>query len=244
VQADEGGDRVKRMTQRESGPGLVLRVFQASVRAGFRRAYPGVCLDADKFLRHVQRTYGLPIRAWKDIRELPEEVVNPVAARIVLSSTRMAALEGMGMGIGGLSTVVPDMGILAVIMLRMLQKLSLIYGFEYSTAEEVIELWVAVASAAGLQLTYEFLERQAAEQIVPRIIDRIAIRVGTEAAEKWAGQLFPLLSAGAAATLNYYFVRSWGRRARRHFLERHRSLSQNRLAVPTRPLEPPGILPI
>jgi hypothetical protein len=104
----------------------------------------------------------------------------------------------------------------------MLQKLSLIYGFEYTSADEETELWLAAATAAGLDLGRDFIEKQAVERIVPRIIDRIAVKVGTEVAEKWSARVIPVLSAGAGGTLNYYFVRSWGRRAQKHFLERHR----------------------
>jgi hypothetical protein len=40
------------------------------------------------------------------------------------------------------------------------------------------------------------------------------------------------LSAGAAATLNYYFVRTWGRRAENHFLEKHRAARKILTTVP------------
>jgi uncharacterized protein (DUF697 family) len=155
----------------------------------------------------------------------------PVAEKIIGSSARMAALEGMGLGVGGLATMLPDMGILAAITIRMLQKLSLIYGFEYSTPEEVKGLWLAAASAAGLDFTREFVEKRTLEHLVPRIADAMAVKVGAEVAEKWVGRLIPLLSAGAAATLNYYFVRSWGARARRHFLEKHRAVREQLFAA-------------
>ena len=41
------------------------------------------------------------------------------------------------------STIVPRSGILAGITLRTIQKLSLLYGFEYNTEEETSELWIA-----------------------------------------------------------------------------------------------------
>jgi uncharacterized protein (DUF697 family) len=138
----------------------------------------------------------------------------------------------MGFGVGGLATVLPDMGVLAAITLRMLQKLSLVHGFEYSTAEEVTALWLAAASAAGMDLAREFVEKQAVEKLVPRIIDAMAVKVGAEVAEKWAARVVPLLSAGAAATLNYYFVRAWGRRAENHFLEKHRAARKILTTVP------------
>jgi hypothetical protein len=84
-------------------------------------------------------------------------------------------------------TIVPDAGILSAITIRMLQKLSLIHGFEYTTDDEVGELWMAAASAAGLDLGRDFVEKQAIERLVPRIIDRIAVKVGAEVAEKVVG---------------------------------------------------------
>jgi hypothetical protein len=213
-----------------SDSSLVSRAFQSALRIGFRRAYPRVQVDAEKFFHHARRAYSLPIESWRDIHSLDEQTLMPAAEKIIWSSARMAALEGMGLGIGGLATMLPDMGILAAITIRMLQKLSLIYGFEYSTPEEVGNLWLAVASAAGLDFTREFVEKRTLEHLVPRIVDAMAVKVGAEVAEKWAGRVLPLLSAGAAATLNYYFVRSWGSRAHRHFLEKHRVVRAKLLA--------------
>ena len=113
---------------------------------------------------------------------------------------------------------------LSAITLRMVQKLSLLHGFEYSTEDENIGLLIAAASAAGVDLGRDFIEKQAAERLVPWLVDRIAVRLGAEVAEKWAGRIFPVVSAGAGATINYYFVRGWGRRAQKHFLARHQSV--------------------
>jgi hypothetical protein len=200
------------------------RILSESARAGFRRAYAQIRVDDVKYLRHVQRAHRLPIESWQDMFLLGPQVVNPIAGSTISAASKIAALEGMGLGIGGFLTVVPDMGILATITLRMLQKLSLLYGFEYATEEETVALWIAVASAAGVDLGRDFLEKQAVERLVPRIIDAVAVKVGAEVAEKWAGRIVPVLSAGVAGAINYYFVRSWGRRAQKHFLARHHSV--------------------
>jgi len=207
---------------RNRKPALLPQLLQTSLRAGFSRAYTQVRVDPVRYLAHIRRAYRLPIESWSDMLYVNEETLKPVARSIVAGSAKIAALEGTGLGFGGLLTIIPDMGILSAITIRMLQKLSLIYGFEYSTESEVAALWIAAASAAGLDLGREFLEKQAIERLVPRIIDRIAAKVGAEVAEKWTGRLVPVLSAGVGGTLNYYFVRGWGRRAQRHFVERHR----------------------
>ena len=59
------------------------------------------------------------------------------------------------------------------------------------------------------------------ERFVPRVMERVAARMGAEVAEKWAGRLIPVLSGVIGGTLNYYFIREWGRRAKDHFRERH-----------------------
>jgi len=218
--------------RRNAGGAWLLSVLVSSLRGGLRQAYLRVQLNPKKYLRHARRAYGLPIKSWQDVHFLEESVLNRAASRIVRSSARTAALEGLGLGVGGFTTLVPDMGILSAITIRMLQKLSLIYGFEYSTDAEITALWVAAASAAGLDFTRDFLEKQAVERLVPRIIDQVAVKVGAEVAEKWAARAVPIFSAAAAASLNYYFVRAWGRRAQRHFLERRRSLTAPRLAGP------------
>ena len=199
----------------------VTQVLSSSAQAGFRRAYQQVRIDEAKYLRHVQRAHRLPIQHWREMFYLGPEVIDPIATRTISAASKMAALEGMGLGLGGFLTAVPDMGILAAITLRMLQKLSLLYGFEYATDDETVALWVAAASAAGVDLGRDFLEKQAVERVVPRIVDQVAVKVGAEVAEKWAGRIVPVVSAGVAGTVNYYFVRSWGRRAQKHFLQRH-----------------------
>lgn len=212
---------------RESENRFSLKLLQPAVLASLRKGYIRVRVDPEKYLNQVQRAYRLPIRSWSEMILLGPEVVDPIANRTIASVTRMAALEGMGFGIGGMLTILPDMGVLSTITIRLLQKLSLLYGFEYATDEQVAELWIAAASAAGLDLGREFIEKQAIERLVPRIIDRIAVKMSAEIAEKWSGRIVPILSAGIGGTLNYYFVRTWGRRAQKHLLARHNSARAN-----------------
>jgi hypothetical protein len=211
----------------------IAELLHESALAGLRRAYDQVRVDPEKYLIRVRRKYRLPIERWSDARFLDRRLIVPAAEHIVKSSARTAALEGVGLGFSGILGTVPDMGILAAITVRMLQKLSLVHGFEYSTGEETAALWLAAGSAAGLDFGREFLEKQATEKLVPKVIDAVAVKMGAEFAEKWVGRIVPVVSAGVAGTLNYYFVRAWGRRAGRHFAEKH---SMGPLATPRAPL--------
>ena len=114
--------------------------------------------------------------------------------------------------------------------MRTLQKLSLIYGFQFSTEEEVAELWIAAASAAGVDITRELLEKGVINRFVPQVIQRIAISASADFVEKWTARLIPVVSSGVGGVLNYYFVRTWGNRALAHFRQRHlESREQRRL---------------
>jgi len=116
---------------------------------------------------------------------------------------------------------VPDLGILSAITMRTIQKLSLIYGFELNTDDEIAELWIAAASAAGVDISRELLEKEVVNRFVPKVIQRIAVEAGADVVEKWAGRLIPVVSSAIGCTLNYYFVRAWGGRARAHFRAKH-----------------------
>jgi hypothetical protein len=147
--------------------------------------------------------------------------LDDLATRFIRSGMKVAAVEGAGLGLGGMLTIVPDLSILAGITLRTIQKLSLLYGFEYSTDEETAELWIAAASAAGVDISRELLEKEVINKFVPRVIQRIAVQASGEVVEKWSGRVIPVASSLIGAGLNYYFVRAWGERARAHFRERH-----------------------
>jgi hypothetical protein len=158
--------------------------------------------------------------------------LDSVADSIIRSGMKMAALEGAGFGLGGLLTIVPDLGILSAITMRTIQKLSLLYGFEYNTDDEMAELWIAAASAAGVDLSRELLEKEVINKFVPRVIQRIAARASTEVVEKWAGRVIPLASSSIGAGLNYWFVRAWGQRALAHFRQRHLAVRQREYSRP------------
>ncbi len=211
----------------------LARRLQKALGKSLGRAYTRVKVDQDHYLERLRNTHSLPIRSFDDMFHLPQETVDHLADQAITAARRIAVLEGAGLGMGGMLTFVPDMGILSAIVIRMIQKLSLIYGFTYSSDEEVATLWLAAASAAGLDLGKEFIEKEAVQRLVPRIVERIAVKMSAEMAEKWAGRLVPVVSGAIGAALNYYFIREWGRRAKEHFREKHR-LMRAQVAFPSR----------
>ncbi len=215
-----------------SSQGWLSHRIEGIVRSSLTRAYETVRVDPARYLFQLKGAHGLPISTYQGMATLPLEVVDDIAEQTIRAGMKIAAVEGAGFGLGGLMTVVPDMSILAAITLRTVQKLSLIHGFEFNTDEEVAELWVAMASAAGVDISRELLEKEVVNKFVPRVIQRIAAQASVEFVEKWSGRLIPLLSSAIGAGLNYYFVRMWGERARAHFREKHLALRQQMLSTP------------
>ncbi len=197
------------------------RRVEDGLRRGFQHAYETVKVDPAKFLLQVRAAYGLPITSFQGVYSVEVSELDDLAHRVIRSGMKVAAAEGAGFGLGGLLTIVPDLGILSAVTLRTIQKLSLVYGFEFNTEEESAELWIAAASAAGVDISRELLEREVISRFVPRVIQRIAAQASAEVVEKWSGRLIPLASSLIGAGLNYYFVRAWGERARNHFRQRH-----------------------
>jgi hypothetical protein len=205
------------------------RRTEEAFRTGLTRAYGTVRVDPDKLLLQLQTAHRLPIATFRGVYTVDVGQLDGIAESIIRSSMKLAAVEGAGFGLGGILTIVPDLGILSAITMRTIQKLSLVYGFEMNTDEEIADLWIAAASAAGVDVGRELLEKEVVNRFVPKVIQRIAARASTEAVEKWAGRLIPIASSAIGSVLNYYFVRAWGERARRHFRARHLVL-RNQLA--------------
>ena len=207
------------------------RKVEGALRGGLMRAYSTVQVDPDKFLMQLKTAYRLPVSGYHGVYSLEIEELDRVADGIIRSGMKMAAMEGAGFGLGGLLTLLPDMGILSAITMRTVQKLSLVYGFQFHTDEEIAELWMAAASAAGVDISRELLEKEIVSKFVPKVIQRIASKASAEVVEKWAGRAIPLASSGIGAALNYWFVKAWGKRAKAHFRERHLAMRAGRRAA-------------
>jgi hypothetical protein len=194
---------------------------ESALRSGFQHAYETVKVDPAKFLLQLRIAHGLPITTFNGLYSIEISALDDVAQQVIRSGAKVAMAEGAGFGLGGFITIVPDLSILAGLTMRTIQKLSLLYGFEYNTEDETAELWIAAASAAGVDISRDLLEKQFVSRFVPRVIQRIAIKASQEVVEKWSGRLIPLASSVIGAGLNYYFVRAWGQRACSHFRQRH-----------------------
>jgi hypothetical protein len=204
-----------------AGGSLLGRSVGAFVRFGVARGVRSVEVKPEDFRKQLANKHGLWIPDFTRMRDVPIERLDAIAKTLIRDAERMAAAEGAGFGLGGMITLLPDTSFLTLITLRLIQRLSLLYGFDTSARGERLEMWKAAAAAAGVDFGKDFAEKQILERMIPRIAQRLAVKIGVESAEKWAARLIPLASSAVGGTLNFVFVRGWGRRVQRHLRARH-----------------------
>ena len=185
----------------------VTKLFRFGLRGGMR----SIEINREDFRRYLARKHKIYVADFRQLRNFPVEQLDSVAAALVRDAQRLALLEGAGFGLGGMITLVPDAGLLTIITLRLIQRLCLLYGFDFRNDEQKSELWLA-AAATGIDFGKDLAEKGLVEKIAPMIVERLAVRLGAEAAEKWVARLIPLASSAICGGLNFGFVRAWGRR--------------------------------
>ena len=200
---------------------LAGRTFSRFLRFGVLRGLRSIEINPEGFRQQLANKYGLWVPDFARMRDVPTERLDAIAKALIRDAERLALAEGAGFGLGGMITFLPDASLLTVITLRLIQRLSLLYGFEAHGHDQRIEMWKAAAAASGIDYGKDLAEKQILEKLVPRIAERFAAKVGAEAAEKWAGRLIPLASSAIGGALNFTFVRGWGRRVHRHLRAKH-----------------------
>jgi len=191
------------------------------LRFGLRRGLRSVEVKPEDFRRQLANKHGLWVPNFSRMQDVPLERLDEIAKSLIRDAARLAMAEGAGFGLGGMVTVLPDAGLLTAITLRLIQRLCLLYGFESRGQDERMELWMAAAAASGIDYGKDLAEKQMFEKLAPRIVERLAIRLGRETAEKWVGRLIPLASSAVGGALNFSFVRAWGHRVQRNLRAKH-----------------------
>jgi hypothetical protein len=204
------------------------------LRFGLLSGMRSVEIDREAFRKQLSSKHGLWVPNFERMKDVPIERLDAIAKSLIRDAERLALAQGAGFGLGGMMTLVPDAGLLTVLTLRLIQRLSLLYGFDAKSSDERLEMWKAAATAAGIDYGKDLAEKQLFEKLAPRIAERLAVRIGAESAEKWAGRLIPLASSAIGGGLNFYFVRGWGRRVQRNLRSRHMQM---------RRAEPPAMRP-
>jgi uncharacterized protein (DUF697 family) len=205
------------------------------LRLGLRRGMRSVEVHPEDFRRQLADKHGLWVPNFTRMHDVPLERLDAIAKTLIRDAERLALAGGAGFGLGGVLTLLPDASLLTAITLRLIQRLCLLYGFETGGRDDRAELWMAAATATGVDYGKDLLEKQMFEKLAPSIAKRLAVKLGEETAEKWVGRLIPLASSAIGGALNFSFVRGWGRKVQRNLRERHVLVRASRSASSIEP---------
>src|SRR3984893_5143655 len=191
------------------------------LRFGLRRGIRSIEVRPEDFRRQLADKHGLWVPNFSRMHDVPLERLDAIAKTLIRDAERLAFAEGAGFGLGGMVTLLPDASLLTAITLRLIQRLCLLYGFETRGRDDRAELWMAAATATGVDYGKDLVEKHMFEKLAPQIAKRLAVKLGQETAEKWGGRLISLASSAIGGALNFSFVRGWGRRVPRHLRAKH-----------------------
>src|SRR5258706_1827838 len=181
---------------------LAERTFSRFLRFGVLRGLRSIEIDPEQFRRQLASKHGLWVPDFRRMKDVPTERLDAIATSLIRDAERLALAEGAGFGLGGMITFLPDASLLTVITLRLIQRLSLVYGFEAHGRDQRIEMWKAAAGASGIDYGKDLAEKQILEKLAPRIAQRFAAKIGADTAEKQAGRVIPLASSAIGCQLN------------------------------------------
>ena len=194
-------------------------------------------IDPGRFAARL-RQRGLPVSRVEDLRGLDVELIDPVARSIVQSARRISAVSGVGLGMGGWIAVAPEVLQQMVMLLKLAQRLSLLYGIDYRQRAGEVVLWKALAHAVGADARVEG-PTEATLQIPARItrsglavnpvVSRIAVAVLRRLALRLSaplGRMVPVLGSGVGMWSNYAQMGRAGRRMMDFFRSRRYSLGR------------------
>src|ERR1700726_5352141 len=145
---------------------------------GVRRGLRSVEVNPEDFRRQLADKHALWVPNFSRMQDVPLERLDEIAKKLIRDAERLALAEGAGFGLGGMMTLLPDASILTAITLRLIQRLCLLYGFETRGPDERLELWLAVATATGVDYGKDLVEKQMFEKLAPRIAQRLAVKLG------------------------------------------------------------------
>src|SRR2546428_7666151 len=94
------------------------------------RIYEVISVSPEDVLSDA-RGMGIQISTVEELRAVRTTVLDGLADNYVRSSKLMTSLSGAGLGVGGIMLVGPELSILAGSLLRLSQRLAVVYGFDY-----------------------------------------------------------------------------------------------------------------
>ncbi len=212
---------------------LAQAVFDTIDEGLLQRLYQVASVDPEAILADVRKA-GHSVESLQDLQQLPTEVVDALVDGYIQRSKRVAAVGGVSLGLGGWLGLAPGLSQLLVVVLRLGQRISLVYGFDYRTDRGELELWKGIAAAVGASLRWEGTEAELIKrlpvavtgsgtftnpllvQALRAVIARVALSSGRQVT-RW----LPLVGGGTGMVFNYLEVDRIGRRMKATWRAQH-----------------------
>ncbi len=209
---------------RDVAPLLTEQVLPALYRAA--------SVDPEGFYAQLRRR-GVRVYTLDDLRRVDPDLVDRIARGEIRSARRMSALSGVGLGMGGWFAIPPDIASQVVALLKLAQRMSLLYGVDYRAGAGEIELWKAMAEAVGARVDLSGTPGDVARRLPAQVgrsrlalhpiawrlaqavVRRLALRVSTP-----LGRMVPVLSGGIGGATNYVQMGRAGQRMMAYYRAR------------------------
>ena len=187
------------------------------------------------------RAAGVDAASIAELQGRPAELLDPQVDRYISQARRSAATSGLSLGAGGWLGLPAGLGHLVAVVLRLAQRISLAYGFDYTTDRGEIELWKALASSVGANVDFEGTEAELMRRLpvvvtgtgtfqnplllkaVQAVVVRLAASAGLHIT-RW----MPVVGGGTGMVINYLQVGHVGRGLKAEFRGRHAMSSFDR----------------
>ena len=180
------------------------------------------------------RGLGIKVTSIDELRRVRTSVLDGLADQYIRNAKLMTSLSGAGLGAGGLVLAGPELSILSASLVRLAQRLAVVYGFDYQSPAEAIHVWAAIARALGVENITDGTSKVAVRSIpkllatgparsgvFKALIRMIAARLGILVTERGLARALPLVGAGVAAVSNFQLIRDLGGKIQGYFRERH-----------------------
>lgn len=211
----------KSMESRPSEGGWLLRIFDL------------ISVSSEDVLSDA-RGMGIQVASIDELRNVRTSVLDGLAEQYIRNAKLMTSLSGAGLGAGGLMLVGPDLAILSASLIRLAQRLSVVYGFDHKKPAESLHVWAAIGRALGVEKVTDGASQVAVRNLpkllaqgarrsgaFKQLIKMIAARLGLLITERGLARALPLVGAGVAAVTNYQLIRDLGGKIQVYMRERH-----------------------
>jgi hypothetical protein len=199
----------------------------------FQAVYRLASVDEAEIFKEL-KTFGLNVDSLEAVGRLPTQTLDSLADRFIRRARRTAALSGASLGLGGWLGLPSGLVHMVVVILRLGQRLSLTYGFDYRSDRGEIELWKALARAVDAKVDWEGTEAELMRRLpavvtgtgtfsnplllkaFQSVVMRIAASAGLHLT-RWV----PLVGGGTGLVINYLEVDKIGRRLKADWRANH-----------------------